>query len=306
MKAKISNLQVSQNGLLQIFKWTKESMQPKAIVIIVHGMAEHIERYQGFAERLVDNDIIAYGYNQRGHKGSISKKEDYGYMSDADNFITLVSDLYEVVEQIKKEHSGLPIFIFGHSMGSFVTQRFVQLYGPKVKGVVLCGSAKQPNMLLNMGIFLSRLIIGFRGRRHRSKLLDKMSFGAYNKHFTPNRTSFDWLNRDEEEVDKYINDEYCGGIFTAAYFKDFLKGLKTINSNFELVPKELPIFIMSGSKDPVGGPVELVTKLYNRYRALEIRDLEFKLYPDARHELLLEENKDEVINDVLIWLKSRI
>ena len=128
-------------------------MQPKAIVIIVHGMAEHIERYQGFAERLVDNDIIAYGYNQRGHKGSISKKEDYGYMSDADNFITLVSDLYEVVEQIKKEHSDLPIFIFGHSMGSFVTQRFVQLYGPKVKGVVLCGSAKQPNMLLNMGIF---------------------------------------------------------------------------------------------------------------------------------------------------------
>ena len=134
--------------------------------------------------------------------------------------------------------------------------------------------------------------------------MDNLTFGKYNKHFRPNRTAFDWLNRDEAEVQKYIDDEYCGGIFTAGFFRDFFRGLKTINNNFELVPKELPMLLLSGSDDPVGGPVKLIKKLYETLRKLEIKDLEFKLYEGARHELLLELNKEEVMNDCLDWLNK--
>jgi alpha-beta hydrolase superfamily lysophospholipase len=299
-------LTLSQKGSVLAYKWSKENTEPQAVVILVHGMAEHIARYQGFSEKLTENNFLVYGYNQRGHKDSITSKDDYGYMSDKDNFMILVYDLLEITEMVREEHPDLPIFIFGHSMGSFVTQRFVQLYGSKIDGIILCGSAKQPNGVLKMGTLLARMIIGLRGRRHRSKLLDKLTFGTYNKLFRPNRTAFDWLNRNKGEVDKYVDDEYCGGIFTAAYFKDFFRGLSAINHNFELVPKNLPILMISGSKDPVGGPVKLVTKLYEKYKKMEIKDLTFKLYPDARHEILLEENKEEVMTDCLNWLQDHL
>ena len=269
-------------------------------------MAEHIERYAGFAERLSKDGFIVYGYNQRGHKGTIANKDDYGYMHDEDNFMILVSDLYKMVKYVQEENPNLPLFIFGHSMGSFVTQRFIQLHGSKIDGIILSGSAKQPSIALRAGILLARLIIRFKGARHRSKLLNNLTFGNYNKYFRPNRSDFDWLNRDENEVKKYIDDEYCGGIFTAAFFRDFFRGLRAINHNFELIPKELPILLLSGSEDPVGGPVKLINSLYDTLRFMEIKDLEFKLYEGARHELLLETNKEEVMNDCLNWLNSHL
>lgn len=304
MKTEVKILNFSHQGLIETHKWEGWIWRKRAVVILVHGMAEHIERYDAFASRLARAGYVVYGYNQRGHKGTIQSKEDYGYMHDKDNFRILVADLYEMAEHVQKEHPALPVFIFGHSMGSFVTQRFVQLHGSRISGIILSGSAKYPNALLRAGITLSKAIVRFRGARHRSKLLDNLTFGKYNKHFRPNRTAFDWLNRDEAEVQKYIDDEYCGGIFTAGFFRDFFRGLKTINNNFELVPKELPMLLLSGSDDPVGGPVKLIKKLYETLRKLEIKDLEFKLYEGARHELLLELNKEEVMNDCLDWLNK--
>lgn len=306
MKTEIKTLNLSQDGNIQCFKWFNENSENyQGIVLICHGMAEHIERYTGFAEFLTNAGYLVYGYNQRGHKGSIASKEDYGYMSDDDNFKILVHDLLEISELIKADHPNLPLFIFGHSMGSFVTQRFIQLHGAKIDGVILSGSAKQPNLLINMGYIIARIICRFKGNRYRSKLLDRLSFGKYNNNFKPYRTEFDWLNRDELEVDKYINDEYCGGIFTAAYFKDFLKGLKNINHNYELVRKDLPMLLISGSKDPVGGPKKYVNNLYETYKKMEIVDLELKLYDDARHEILLELIKDDVMQDCLNWLNQK-
>jgi alpha-beta hydrolase superfamily lysophospholipase len=306
MATEVKKLSFSQNGLLEVHKWYQENRNFKAIVILVHGMAEHIERYSEFGERLSSEGFLVYGYNQRGHKGSISNKDDYGYMSDKDNFGILVSDLYELFEYVQTKNPGLPIFIFGHSMGSFVTQRFTQLHGGKISGIILSGSAKQPRFALRGGIILACLIARFKGGRYRSKLLDNLTFGSYNKCFRPNQTNFDWLNRDPTEVQKYIDDEYCGGIFTAAFFRDFFRGLRTINHNYELVPKELPILFISGSADPVGGPENLITKLYKTYKFMEIKDLELKLYPKARHEILLELNKEEVISDCLNWLNKHL
>lgn len=305
MATEVKKLNFSLQGSIETHKWY-EDIEHKAAIILVHGMAEHIERYAGFAERLSKDGFIVYGYNQRGHKGTIANKDDYGYMHDEDNFMILVSDLYKMVKYVQEENPNLPLFIFGHSMGSFVTQRFIQLHGSKIDGIILSGSAKQPSIALRAGILLARLIIRFKGARHRSKLLNNLTFGNYNKYFRPNRSDFDWLNRDENEVKKYIDDEYCGGIFTAAFFRDFFRGLRAINHNFELIPKELPILLLSGSEDPVGGPVKLINSLYDTLRFMEIKDLEFKLYEGARHELLLETNKEEVMNDCLNWLNSHL
>lgn len=296
---------LSQNGNIKGYKWFKSDAEYKGVVLISHGMAEHIERYDEFAKLLADNNYIVYGHNQRGHKDTILSKDDYGYMSDGDNFYIMVNDISETCDIIRKDYPDLPITLFGHSMGSFVSQRFAQLHGNKINNLIVCGSSQNPNVMLNIGLFIAKTVCKFKGRRYRSKLLNSLSFGAYNSKFKPNRTEYDWLNRDEKEVDKYVNDPYCGGIFTAAYFKDFFKGLKDINKNFDLVPKNLPILIISGADDPVGECSKNVTKLYETYKKEEISDLTFKLYDGARHEILLELCKDEVKKDILNWLASR-
>lgn len=306
MKTEARILNLSQEGFVQCYKWFSENSVPKGIVLICHGMSEHAERYSEFAGKLVDSGFVVYANNHRGHKGSIISKAHFGYATDGNHFDILISDLYEIIQLIKQEHPQLPLFLFGHSMGSFISERFVQLYGRKIDGLILSGSSKSPKSLITFGLLISKMLCLLKGRKHRSNLLNSLSFGSYNKVFKPNRTEFDWLNRDQSEVDKYINDEYCGGIVTVSFYKDFLAGLLKINQNYELVPKELPIFIISGSDDPVGGCSKDITKLYKKYQKLEIKDLEFKLYEGARHEIIHETCKDEVMHDCLVWIEKHL
>ena len=265
---------------------------------------KHIERYDEFARELAEHNYIVYGHNQRGHKDTILSKQDYGYMGENNNFEIMVTDLSEICDVIKEEHPELPIILFGHSMGSFVSQRFAQLYGNKINGLIITGSSQNSNLLLSVGLLIARIICKLKGRRYRSNLLNDLSFKSFNKVFKPNRTEFDWLNRDEKEVDKYVADPYCGGIFSAAYFKDFFKALKDINANFELVRKDLPLLILSGGNDPVGGCGKGVTKLYQTYVKKQMSDLTFKLYDQARHEILLELCKEEVKQEIFNWLAN--
>ncbi|MDD4077903.1 MAG: lysophospholipase [Bacilli bacterium] len=304
MKKERLILNLSQEGLIECFRWYDESRAfYNGVVLLVHGMAEHIERYNNFAQHLAKNGYIIYGHNQRGHKGSIKSDDDYGYMSDNDNFYILVSDLNEIVRIIEKEYNRLPIYLFGHSMGSFVVQRFGQLYGKKIKGMILSGSAKHSKFDLYRGMFLTWFIRKCKGSRYRSKLLYNSTFKAFNKRFKPNRTECDWLNSDPEEVDKYINDKYCGGTFTTAYYYDLLRGLWDLNANYDLIPKDLPILILSGENDSSGGCSKLVKRLYQNYKKLDISNLTLKLYPEARHEILLDKCKNEVFSDCVDWLK---
>ena len=276
----------------------------KGVVLIVHGMAEHIDRYDGFADFLTNNNYIVYGYNQRGHKESIKTYDDYGYISDNDGFKDFLSDLHEVFSGVKEKHPDLPMFMFGHSMGSFIQQRFAQTCGVKYDGMILSGSGLQSNIMLNIGKCISNRSVRKKGRRYRSKFLNDLVFKANNKVFKPNRTLYDWLNRDEEEVDKYVNDPYCGGEFTNSFYLDFFNGLLSITKNFHTIPKSLPIYIISGSSDPVGNMGKSVIKLYNRFKKEQIENVSIKLYPEARHEILLETCKEEVWTDILKWLNS--
>lgn len=296
-----------REGKIKLYIAKPENLdEVKAVVFLNHGMGEHIERYEEFAEKLVEDNFIVYGHNHRGHKDSISANETYGYINADDGFQVMVEDSLKIIELIKNEYPSLPLFLFGHSMGSFIVQRVAQLQGKKIKGIVLCGSSKHNKLILNSGIFLSKIISRIKGERHPSKFLNNLTFGEFNKHFKPNRTEYDWLNRNNDEVDKYINDPYCGGVFSSSFYRDFLKGLKLISQNTELIPKTLPILMISGGDDPVGGPKKLIENLYKSYQDNNIKNVNYKLYPGARHELLHEENKEEVIEDCLNWFNNNL
>ncbi|MGH4118468.1 lysophospholipase [Clostridium sp.] len=291
-----------------VYKWLPdENVKVKGIIQIAHGMAETAVRYQGFANALTNEGFIVYANDHRGHgktAGAIEKLGDLG----EDGFNSMVENMHGLNKIIKEENSNLPVLLFGHSMGSFLTQRYICLYGSELRGAILSGSCGKQGIIIDIARLIAKGEIRKIGRSGKSNKLDKLSFGSYNNSFKPNRTAFDWLSRDNKEVDKYIADPFCGTVFTAGFFYDFLGGIKSIADNTQInrVPKDLPIYILSGDKDPVGKNGKGVLKLYNTYKEHGIVDLTYKLYKDGRHESLNEINKEEVILDIIKWLNLHV
>ena len=279
----------------------------KGIVQLAHGMAETAARYERFAEVLTRNGYAVYANDHRGHGKTAGGLENVGYLAEKDGLELLVKDMHQLSTMILKEHQALPLFLFGHSMGSFASQRYIMLYGDGLKGVVLSGSNGSQTFLHRIGFFISKSEVKKHGRKAKSVKMNQLSFGSYNKHFNPNRTEFDWLSRDNVEVNKYIADPYCGSVFAAGFFYDFMKLFKIIDNekNMELVPNNLPIFLFSGDKDPVGNYGKGVMKLFKAYKKHGIKDITVKLYSGGRHESLNEINRDEVMANVVKWLDKR-
>jgi alpha-beta hydrolase superfamily lysophospholipase len=299
------------NDGVEIFacKWVGDGgEQPKAIVQIAHGMAEHIKRYDSFAKEIVSQDIFVYGNDHRGHGQTGSKTNSIGYFDDEQGFEKVVKDMETLTSIIEKEFPGVPIFLFGHSMGSFLSRRYMQLYGERLTGVILSGTGGDPGIMGKIGKMIAAREMKKKGARTPSPLMNKLTFGSYNKAFKPTRTEFDWLSRNEKEVDKYIADPLCGGVFSSGFFHDLLEGMETINrpENIMATPANLPIFLISGSKDPVGGDTKGVLKTFQAYKAEGMQNVAYKFYEDARHELLNETNKDEVHADVIHWINTNL
>ena len=290
-------------------KWSEEDGKgAKGVIQLSHGMAETSRRYEDFAEVLVGEGYIVYANDHRGHGKTAKTLENVGYLGDRDGFYWLVEDMHELSNIIKKENKELPLFIFGHSMGSFLTQRYIQLYGNEIKGAILSGTNGNQGMILDLAIYIAKREIAKNGRKAKSDKLNKMSFGSYNNSFKGARTEFDWLSSDEAQVDKYISDPFCGTVFSAGFFYDFSTGLKEIekDSNIANVPKKLPLYIFSGSKDPVGKNTKGVLKLIKTYNKFNLENVTYKFYDEGRHEMLNEINKEEVMEDVVNWLNKQI
>lgn len=287
-------------------KWIPKG-EVKAIVQISHGMNEHMVRYDEFAKFLSQKGYLVYGNDHLGHGKSLLKGESLGYISDSDGFNDMVDEMKTLNDIIREDNKGIKIFIISHSMGSFLAQRYVEIYGDTINGLILSGTNGKPPVTLNMGISLSKLIMKVKGRREKSKLIETLTFGSYNKNIIPKRTQFDWISTDEKEVDKYIEDPLCGNLFPVSFFHDLYIGMKDIHNdqNLQKIPKDLPIYIFAGSDDPVGNYGKGILDLNNIYKKLGIRDLEYKLYQGGRHEMLNEPNKLEVMIDILNWLEAR-
>jgi alpha-beta hydrolase superfamily lysophospholipase len=287
---------------IYVYKWLPEG-PIKAAINISHGMAETAARYERFAGILTNNGYAVYVADQRGHGKTIKDPAHAGEVG-ADAFNRMLGDLHQLSEIIKKEIPAVPLFLLGHSMGSFLAQGYIAHWGDQLKGAILSGTAGPADLMTVIGqgvAFLEKWRVGATGR---SNLLNTLSFGSFNKQFQPARTAFDWLSRDEKEVDKYIADPFCGGIFPAAFFFDLLKFIRQIHNPAQLrkIPKNLPLYFFSGKKDPVGANTEGVKKLMKIYEKLGIADLSFNFYADGRHEMLNEINREIVIADVIKWL----
>lgn len=292
-----------------VYSWNPDhGVKVKGLVQIAHGMAETAARYVRFAEVLTKNGYVVYANDHRGHGKTAGSLENVGYLAEKDGLELLVNDMHQLSTLILNEYPTLPLFLFGHSMGSFASQRYIMLYGDVLKGVILSGSNGSQTLLHNIGLIISKYEVKKHGRKAKSNKMNQLSFGSYNKPFRPNRTEFDWLSRDNEEVNKYIADPYCGNVFTAGFFYDFMKLFRILDNekNMELVPNNLPIFLFSGDKDPVGNYGKGVIKLFNAYKKHGIKDITMKLYPGGRHESLNEINRDEVMNNAIQWLDQKV
>lgn len=309
MKKDNLTFQASDDVQIFTYKWMPDNVSDlKAVVQIAHGMAEHAARYERFAEVLTKAGYAVYANDHRGHGKTAGSKDHVGYFADENGWGKVVDDLHTLTGIIKTDNPNKPFFLFGHSMGSFLSRNYSMLYGHELTGLILSGTGGDPGMTGKVGHCIAKIDAKLHGRKAKSEIMNKLTFGAFNKAFKPNRTEYDWLSRDNAEVDKYINDPFCGGVFTAGFFCDFLGGLAFINQkeNIAGIPKNLPIYLFSGAKDPVGGNTKGVTQAYHALKSADISDVTLKFYADGRHEMLNEINREEVFADIIAWLNKHV
>lgn len=278
-----------------------EKSAVKGIISIVHGMAEHTDRYIEIANYLAHHGYGVFMHDHAGHGKSVKTNEDLGFFGENDGNEKIVDDVKAVVELIKKEYKGVPVIIWGHSMGSFVTRRFIAKYPNCVDGAVVCGTSGA-NPAAPIGIAVAKLIAKLLGAHHRSGLLDTMAFGTYNKKFEK-KTGFEWLSVNEENVRAYVEDKLCGYKFTAGGFKDLFSLLASVSGKdwYSAVPESFPIYLIAGDMDPVGNYGKGVTEVYKKLQASGHTAVTIKLYKGLRHEIHNENERDAVLDDILTF-----
>jgi alpha-beta hydrolase superfamily lysophospholipase len=288
---------------LFVYRWLPAAA-PKGVVQIAHGLAEHAGRYARLAASLNAAGYAVYADDHRGHGRTAGATEDLGQFADSDGWRKCQDDLWQLNRRIAADYPGVPIVLIGHSMGSFLAQHFICEHGAALAGVVLSASNGKPAPLAAAGRLIARIERLRLGRRGKSALIDALAFSAFNKPFAPARTPFDWLSRDTAEVDKYIADPLCGFPATVQLWIDLLDALAAIAdpARQARIPKRLPIFVIAGMRDPVSENTKGLERLLAAYRAAGLECVTHHFYPEARHELFNEVNRDEVTSDVIAWL----
>ena len=279
----------------------------RAVLQLSHGMVEFIDRYKPLAEYLAAQGILVTGHDHLGHGASIRTKADYGYFAQPDGNRAVLDDLHAVTEQTKALYPGGPYFLLGHSMGSFYARQYLCEWGDELDGAIILGTGFQPKALVATARALCRVLAVFFGWQHRSKLVANLSCAGYNT-VLEGRTPQDWLNRDASEVDKYRAEERCMFTFTLnAYYSMFTGILRLYDPAFlGRMPKDLPLLFLAGDADPVGEQGRGVQRAIDSLRAVGVQNIRQKLYPGARHELLMELNRQEVMGDIAHWLNEQL
>jgi len=288
---------------IQAYCWLPEG-KPVAVLQIAHGMQEHAQRYAHFAKWLNDRGIAVYADDHIGHGHSAKSETELSHFPRKDDWQRQVDLLHQLTLKIKAMSPGLPIFILGHSMGSVLVQTYMIRYGKEVDGFILSGVIRQPLVMANLGIILVRLLSMIFGPEDRSKLIVSLGYGSYYKKFKPNRTKCDWLSRDDKIVDEYLASPLCGKRLTNMFYYNFFHGFKFIArpKNLAQIPSGKPVLIISGQDDPAGffgKAPKRIQQLLSKYAKANV---DLRLYPEGRHEILNEINREEVYSDILEWM----
>ena len=287
---------------LQKSVW-KPAGEVRAVVQIVHGMAEHIACYDETAKRLNGAGFLVVGHDQLGHG---TKAERLGWFG-GEGFDSLVADVHTLRQDTQKEYPDIPYFLLGHSMGSFVVRNYCLQHEQGLSGVLLSGTGHFPPGLVGMGLFLANMLCLFGGEKKPAKLIENISFAGYNKEWSPPRTDKDWISRNEGKIDRYIADPLCGFTFTAGAYRDMFRGLRNLYpGKLSGMDKNVPVLLYSGASDPVGDRGAGVRKVADELKAAGVQDVSVQLYENGRHEMHNEPNREEVWTDLIGWMDKRI
>jgi len=298
----------SDGATIAAYKW--EAEKPKAVLQIVHGSVEYAMRYDAFAKALCEHGVTVYAEDHLGHGKTAISDDAVGHISDSEGaFLKIVEDMHTLDACIRKENPGLPVFLFGHSMGSFLSRIYAAKYGKDLKGVMLTGTGGRSAAYLTLMIALARCVIILRGKAHRPKMLNKMYTQELSGPFGGD-TGNEFISADPDVVAAYTADPRCGNPLSAEFFHEMLWGTREAASKriVGAFPKELPLFIGAGEFDTVGGGEGLkeVKRDVALYENAGVADLTFKIYPGMRHEILNEKGKQQVWDDITEWIEKHI
>lgn len=279
--------------------------KPVAILQIMHGMIEYIERYDGFARFMAEQGVLVVGNDHLGHGHSVISDEDLGFFCDEKPEHALVLDAHRLTTIMKKKYPDVPYILMGHSMGSFMARKYICMYGDEIDGVIIMGTGHQPTPVVLAGKKLIDGIGAKMGERYRSEFLSKTMFGSYGKRITDDDTPNAWLTRDKDVVAEYNANKYNTFLFTVNGYKAMMKSILygRYKENIRKIPRHLPMLMLSGLEDPVGEYGKGVERAYKTYHDY-LFDTELLLYEDCRHELLNELNKEDIYQDIYEWMQA--
>ena len=292
-------------GQIRACVWEPEK-KPRAVIQLVHGIAEHIDRYEDYALWLNEQGFLVVAEDHMGHGKSIGKAGIQGYFHGG--WFSAVEDTYRLLKQTMEQYPGVPYILFGHSMGSFMARTILAQHPDSgIAGCVICGTAWQPAALLKVALPLCKFLCRNGGDKKPSETLKKLMFGSYNQKVEHVRTEFDWLTRDDRIVDAYAEDPLCGFTGTAGLYRDMLTGIAYIQQPDTLAAmnKETPVLFVAGKADPVGAYGQGVEQAAKAFESAGMADVSCKLYPMCRHEILNEINNGQVYDDILDWIQEK-
>ncbi len=293
-------------GKIHYCRWTPDT-EVKAVVQILHGIAEYAQRYDDFANYLNSLGYLVVAEDHMGHGKSVGEGTTQGYF--AGGWFAAVADSYQLLQKTKAEFADVPYVLFGHSMGSFMTRTILAKYPESgISAAVICGTGWMPAAVLQVGRFACETVCKRKGERTADKKLNSLVFSGYNAKIEHPRTAYDWLNRDNRCVDAYMADPMCGFIPTAGLLRDMLTGILHIQKKQTLaaMDKALPVFFIAGGADPVGGYGKGVLQAAQAFRDAGSEDVSERIYPMCRHEILNELNREEIWEDIGQWIQSKI
>ncbi len=299
----------SADGRTQIhaIAWKPDQGEIAGILQISHGMIEYVERYEPFAEYLTEKGFVVAGNDHLGHGLSVVSQDDWGFFAPEKGSDLVVEDLNFLRMQMQKEYQDIPYFMLGHSMGSFLLRKYLSKYGRGLAGAVIMGTGTQKTVTVAAGKALCRFLALFKGWHYRSPLVDQQVFSGNNKRFQAGSTD-SWLTKDAEIVKAYNSNPCCTFKFTLNGFYNLFDTIHFINrkGNIQSIPRDLPMFFVSGEDDPVGNYGTGVKTAFDTYRKAGIKDITWKLYSGDRHEILNETDKEIVYEDIYKWLRKHL
>ncbi|KKW61820.1 alpha/beta fold hydrolase [Mycoplasma capricolum] len=301
MKTEI--ISTKDNKKIVLYKWD-EVIRPLAVIQLVHGSCEHLKRYEDFAKEMNQNNVIVVGIDQRGHGQTSVLNNELGYFNKTKGWKCLIEDQLLVNQYIKTNYINLPIYMLGHSMGSFVARSYAIKYSDTIKGLILSGTNQTNSFVLISALFLTSLTSLFIKEKQPNKIIWNISYKTLNKKFkTNNANGVEWLTRDKNIQNQFLNDKLCGFVFSSSAFKDMFKGMlfNLKSKNLKKMNKNLRILLLTGSDDPVSHFSKDAVKFSNKLNKLEYSS-QLIIYPNFRHEILNELDKNLVIRDILKFM----